>query len=116
MNTRENEFENVLGKEELFPAVNATRGAPMGRRSSYSYQLELQSRYDTNPDAINAVAVNGTDPEDPDYDVGGAYWGSEDGTSIFAVFNPIDIGHDPDAIIYVRAYSEEDAIRQALYS
>src|SRR5699024_6756849 len=86
--------------KELFPDATTTYGAPMGRRSNHSYQLELQSKYDDNPDSVNLVAVNGTDLEEPDYDVGGAYWGSEAGTYIFAVYDPVDLEYDGDAIVY----------------
>lgn len=83
-----------------FPKVSCRYGAPMGRYSQPGWQWPKDRR---------KIAANKSAWVDGDYDRGGAYWGC--GTPIWAVW---ERGHAAESVVYVRAWSRDSAIEQAI--
>jgi len=80
-----------------FPDVNCRYGAPMGRRSDNSANLQHVKR-------LHARRQGGGDG----YDRGGAYWGTP--SNVWGVWGWVN---GEPVCVYARASSREDAIRQA---
>ena len=85
-----------------FAAVSCRYGAPMGRLSD-NLAAFLDGSVPLSRMAARHQGGGGG------YDKGGAYWGSP--CNVWAVWHA---GHAEDGVIYVRAWSRDEAIREAL--
>lgn len=120
----------VKTPEELFPDVsednpedvyNTSGGAEAAeegsdgevfkyaRMNTTDYVLRLRRKYKNNTGkALTTLkTVKGNDPENPDYDVGGALWGG----TVYAVYDPTE---EMEGVVYSLAKSPKDAILSIL--
>jgi|SRR5690625_2491922 len=79
------------------------------RMNSADYESRLRRKYKKNTDkALSTLrTVKGNDPENPDYDIGGALWGG----TVYAVYDPTE---ETEGVVYSLAKSPKDAILSIL--